>query len=142
MGTRFNAEAFATGVAYFDLNGNNFYDIGEGLGGIHATVAGVDYYADTVGSGAYAVPLPGDGSYNISFSAPEMADQVFPLTVSGGDNVKQDLQLTYDCSGHERAGYGHCRTDTDLYPGFSAGHHQLSGGDHYPWGRFHLQRGC
>jgi hypothetical protein len=49
---------FVTGVAYYDINGNNFYDPGEGLGGLSVTVSGANFHAVTAASGGYAVPVP------------------------------------------------------------------------------------
>ena len=49
---------FLTGVAYYDFNGNNFYDPDEGLGGLTVTVEGASYHGLTAGSGGYALPVP------------------------------------------------------------------------------------
>src|SRR5262245_35795551 len=47
FGTQFNPSPLITGVVYYDLNGNNFYDVGEGIGGVTVTATGTDYYAVT-----------------------------------------------------------------------------------------------
>jgi hypothetical protein len=60
---------FVTGVAYYDFNRNNFYDPGEGLGGIQVTVAGAAYHSVTAASGGYAIPVPaGDATRAVTFS--------------------------------------------------------------------------
>jgi subtilisin-like proprotein convertase family protein len=50
---------FVTGVVYDDLNGNGFYDIGEGLGGVRIDLDVGGAYAVTSTSGGYAVPVYG-----------------------------------------------------------------------------------
>lgn len=57
FGTNNFDEAFVTGVAYHDLNGNSFYDPGEGIGGLTVTVEGADFYAVTTNSGGYTIPI-------------------------------------------------------------------------------------
>src|SRR3954471_14830977 len=52
---------FVTGVVYRDLNGNGFYDPGEGTGGVTVNVSNANYYAVTASAGGYSVPLPGNG---------------------------------------------------------------------------------
>ncbi|HYD83875.1 MAG TPA: CAP domain-containing protein, partial [Opitutus sp.] len=68
FGTQLNATPLLTGVAYYDLSGDNFYTPGEGLGGINVTVSNATFSAVTSPSGAFTVPLPGDGIYNVRFS--------------------------------------------------------------------------
>ncbi len=83
---------FVTGVAHFDLNGNLFYDMGEGVGGVTVTVAGVNHFAITSGSGGYSVPVPGNGSYTVTFSMPGRAPWSTVATVANGENVKVDFR--------------------------------------------------
>ena len=47
MGSRSDITPFVTGVAFYDLNDNDFYDLGEGLSGITVEVAGNDFFAIT-----------------------------------------------------------------------------------------------
>ena len=49
---------FLTGVVYYDFNGNNFYDLGEGTGGVVVTASGSSFFATTANSGGYSVPVP------------------------------------------------------------------------------------
>lgn len=93
--TRRSATPLLTGVAYYDLNGNLFYDPGEGIGGVRVAVAGNPYYAITAASGGYAVPVPGDGSYTMTFSGSGFAATQRSVTVSGGENVKVDFTPAY-----------------------------------------------
>ena len=82
---------FITGVAFTDLDGDSFYDVGEGLGGITVTVSGVNTYAVTAQSGGYAVPVPGDGTYDVTFAGPGFADVTRQVQVVNRANVKCDF---------------------------------------------------
>ncbi len=84
------ATPFITGVAYDDQNGNTFYDIGEGLGGINVDVNGSDFFAVTVTTGGYSVPVPGNGNYSVTFSSPSITDQTTQVVISNSENKKLD----------------------------------------------------
>lgn len=92
--TRSGATPLITGVAYFDLNTNGFYDLGEGIGGIEVVVSGNNWYGRTAVSGGYAVPVPGNGSYTVTFSAPGLT-HVTNVSVINLGNVKLDLTPAY-----------------------------------------------
>lgn len=72
---------FVTGVTYFDLNGNDFYDMGEGIGGVRVDVTDSDYYAITSDSGGYSVPSA-NGVHTVTFS-------------QLGVNGTGDVEITY-----------------------------------------------
>jgi hypothetical protein len=86
---------FLTGVVYHDLNSNEFYDQGEGLGGVQVEVTGAAFFAVTAGSGGYTIPLPGDGSYTVTFSAANGGTFTTNITVTGGLNFKADWVPVY-----------------------------------------------
>ncbi|NCA81531.1 MAG: hypothetical protein EOM72_02120 [Opitutae bacterium] len=86
---------FITGVVYFDLNGNQFYDLGEGLGGVTVTVAGQTASAVTSRSGGYSVPVESNGTYSVAFSAAEMDTKTLQAVVSDGQNAKLDFRPAY-----------------------------------------------
>lgn len=86
---------FLTGVAFHDLDGDKFYSPGEGIGGATLVVKGNKFSARTVAAGGYAIPLPGDGTYELTIRANGMRSEVRNFTVSGGANVKLDLQPVY-----------------------------------------------
>jgi len=88
-------QPFITGVAYFDLDGDNFYDAGEGIGGVRVDVPGASYYAVTSDSGGYSIPVTGNGSYTVTFSGQGFAETSFPANVSNGENVKVDFAPTF-----------------------------------------------
>ncbi len=62
------AVSFITGVVFDDLNGNNFYDVGEGSSGVRIDVDGSAFYAISSTSGAYSIPVTADGAYDVLFS--------------------------------------------------------------------------
>lgn len=85
---------FVTGVVYRDLNGNGFYDPGEGIGGVTVTIANVNSYAVTAGSGGYSVPAPGNGNYIVTFSGGSVPTSQKNATVANGQNLKVDYVVT------------------------------------------------
>lgn len=92
--TQLSSTPFVTGVVYFDLNGNGFYDLGEGIGGVTVNSAGSSYYTITADSGGYALPVPGNGTYILTFTAPGLSTQV-TATIGGLQNTKIDLKPVY-----------------------------------------------
>lgn len=95
FGSRHGATPLITGVVYFDLNGNNFYDLGEGVGGVNVSVSGTATQAVTARSGGYAVPVAGNGNYTVTFSGPNVATSSQSVTVASSQNVKVDFRPTY-----------------------------------------------
>jgi uncharacterized protein YkwD len=92
FGTQVNATPFITGVAYLDLNGNGFYDPGEGMGGLRVDVTGTSFFAITSPSGGYSVPVPGNGSYTVSFSGSTLQTPTQKtITITNSLNAKVDL---------------------------------------------------
>jgi len=95
FGARPDPEPLVTGVAYYDLNGNGIYDVGEGLGGIRVDVEGSEYYAVTGAAGGYAVPVPGNGVYNVTFTGPDLPVELRQVLVTDSQNLKVDYRPTY-----------------------------------------------
>ncbi len=95
FGTRHNIKPFITGVAYYDLNGNNFYDSGEGLGGIRIDVNGSDFYALTANSGGFGVPVSRNGNWQVTFSGPGFAEETVRAVVANSENAKVDFSPIY-----------------------------------------------
>jgi len=86
---------FVTGVAYHDLNGNLFYDPGEGIGGVTVNVSGAAYHSVTANSGGYAVPVPaGDAFRTVTFSGLGI-NTTASATITGTNNFKVDLKPLY-----------------------------------------------
>jgi uncharacterized protein YkwD len=90
FGTQQSDTPLITGVVYHDLNANQFYDVGEGLGGVVVQVTGTSFYAITAASGGYTVPVPGNGNYTVTFTAANGGNFTTNVTVSGSLNLKVD----------------------------------------------------
>ncbi len=85
---------YVTGVAYFDLNGNQFYDLGEGVGGVTVTVDGENAFAVTSHSGAYSVPVAKNKTHTIRFNLAGRAEHAVTKAVAAA-NVKLDFAPAY-----------------------------------------------
>ncbi len=89
---RSGSSYFVTGVIYNDSNGNDFYDVGEGIENATVTIGGTS--VTTPPSGIYAIARS-NGTYNISVSGGgiNVSDSVtvndsnrkFDVLVSGGE---------------------------------------------------------
>ena len=87
----------ATGVAYYDLNGNGQYDVGEGIAGLTVTVSGGDMtsYCVTATGGGWVVPVPATAATRtVTFSGPNLSQSV-NLVIPAATNAKADLKLAY-----------------------------------------------
>ena len=95
FGSQSNTLAYVTGVAFYDLNGNDFYDLGEGIGGLTVNVAGSTFHGITANSGGYAVPVPmADANRLVTFS--ELgANAAAQASIVGGANVKVDFKPVF-----------------------------------------------
>jgi uncharacterized protein YkwD len=93
--SRFSSPTLATGVAYYDLNSNNFYDIGEGISGLTVNVSGASHYCNTAAGGGWTVPVPGvSANRTVTFTGLGM-NQSKAITITGDVNAKADLKLNY-----------------------------------------------
>lgn len=95
FGLQQSAVPFVAGVVYYDLNTNNFYDVGEGIGGVTVTVSGSSYYAVTANSGGFTVPVSTNGNYTVTFSGPGLTATQRVAAVSSQKNVKMDWTPLY-----------------------------------------------
>ena len=85
-----NAGPFLLGVVYKDLNGNNFYDIGEGVSGVTITPSIGTYYAISSASGGYAFPIGTSGTITVTASGPSFT-AITRLVTLTGVNIKLDF---------------------------------------------------
>ncbi len=88
---------YATGAAYYDLDGDNFYDAGEGIAGLRvdASGTGITQYCNTALGGGWVIPMTTTGlSRQITFSGNGFSQSV-PMTVPANSNAKADLKLIY-----------------------------------------------
>ncbi|UTF61499.1 CAP domain-containing protein [Gilvimarinus sp. DA14] len=77
---------FVSGVVYNDSNGNNFYDVGEGLGGANVSIGNAN--TTTSASGLYTLARS-NGSYSISITTGGI--EVNDTVVVNGANRKFDV---------------------------------------------------
>ncbi|MCO6045376.1 hypothetical protein NG895_15810 [Aeoliella sp. ICT_H6.2] len=82
--------AFVTGVVYEDINGNNFYDLGEGRPGVRVDIDESPYYAISSDSGAYSIPINENGFYSVEFTGGGFASFSAPAQIIGGRSYKVD----------------------------------------------------
>lgn len=95
FGTQTDSKAYITGVAYYDVNGNGFYDLGEGIGGLNVNVQGAEHHAVTASSGGYAIPVPtSNATRSVNFSGLGF-NSSFNAVIANGANVKVDLKPAY-----------------------------------------------
>src|SRR5208337_779739 len=81
---------FLLGVVYNDVNGNNFYDIGEGIGGVTITTSDGGYYTVSSSSGGYAIPVSASGTITVTASGSGFGSITKTVTLNGA-NVKLDF---------------------------------------------------
>lgn len=81
---------FLLGVVYDDRNGNNFYDVGEGIAGVTITPSSGAYYAVSSSSGGYALPVGTSGTITVTASGQGLGSISKTITLTGA-NVKLDL---------------------------------------------------
>jgi hypothetical protein len=92
------SSSFLTGVAYNDLSADNFYEPGEGLGGVSVLVksgSGQTWQTTSWASGGYQIAL-GAGSYTVTFSGGGLAAPVTKSVSIGSTNVEVDLNTRVD----------------------------------------------
>lgn len=86
------SDLFLTGVAFDDMDGDRFYDPGEGMGAITITAknaAGQTFKTTTSAAGGYDLVLK-PGTYTVTFSGTNIATSTKTVTI-GTKNVKVDL---------------------------------------------------
>ena len=97
FGTRANyGSPRVLGVAFTDADGDNFYDDGEGLGGVTIEVSNASntFTTTTMTAGGYQVAVPA-GTYNVVASGGSLAQPLSLGSVTvGTENVKIDLETS------------------------------------------------
>ena len=89
--------SYITGLVYNDSNDDGLYTVTnhtvhEGRGGVRIDVVGSVLYTTSTSSGAYAIPVEGDGSYTLTFSGGGLESFMTTIVVAGGLNTKFDYQ--------------------------------------------------
>ena len=92
-----SAGPFLLGVVYNDVNHNNFYDIGEGIGGVSITPSSGGYYAVSSSSGGYAIPIGTSGTITVTASGPGFGPITKTVTLTAV-NVKLDFTASAQVS--------------------------------------------
>jgi serralysin len=84
--------SYLTGVVIEDGDGDDFYDIGEGLGGVRITASDGrnTFETETWGAGGYSLRLV-DGTYRVVFEGGGLDRSVTRDIVIAGANVKLDV---------------------------------------------------
>ena len=90
FGTSVNGGPFLLGVVYNDANGNNFYDIGEGIQGVTITPSTGNYYAVSSSSGGYAFPIGTSGTITVTASGNGFGPITKTITLTGY-NIELDF---------------------------------------------------
>ncbi len=87
---------FVTGVAYYDVNGDGAYSVGEGIGGLTVSSPGSTYSAVTSNSGGYSLPVPANGAYQVTFGGYGfISNNTASVSIANGDNSKLDFVPAY-----------------------------------------------
>jgi Ca2+-binding RTX toxin-like protein len=81
-------EVFITGVAYDDRNGNRFYTVGEGLGGI--AVGASDASTESAAAGGYSLAVEA-GRHVVTFEGEGLSAPMSAAVTVGSQNVKLDV---------------------------------------------------
>ncbi|MDQ0525897.1 CAP domain-containing protein [Azospirillum rugosum] len=84
---------FLTGVTFDDKDGDNFYDPGEGIGGVTikaVSATGTTYQTTSWDAGGYQMDLP-TGTYTVSFSGAGLPSTITKTATIGTSNVKLDV---------------------------------------------------
>src|SRR5262249_43503425 len=99
-----NSQPQLVGVAYYDNSHTNFYQPGEGQGGLQIDAVNLQTGSvsstQTWASGGYELPLPA-GNYRIVASLNGKVFQTTNVTI-GNVNVEQDFVLTNSWQGGNR----------------------------------------
>lgn len=83
---------FLVGVVIDDKDNDDFYDVGEGIGGVTVSATNGDqtWSTTTYGAGGYSLKLPA-GSYNVVFED-DSGDHMTSVVVRS-ENVKLDIEV-------------------------------------------------
>jgi len=108
--------SYVTGVIYEDLDNDGQYSAiddqhHEGIGGVRVDVDGSAVYTVSTASGAYAIPVNGDGVYTVTFTGDLFEEFSTQVTIGNGQNVKLDHNPTM------RSRYFQWAADYDLREG-------------------------
>jgi hypothetical protein len=98
---------FLVGTVWSDDDGDDFYDPGEGIGGVIVMPDQGAYYAVTSDAGGYAVPIAQSGTYEVSFSGGGRAlNEIVKIVSIVDESVLLDLvaDVNSDLSAEDASG--------------------------------------
>jgi hypothetical protein len=85
---------FVTGVVFVDDNGNGFYDVGEGRGGVTVETTDGTYSTTTASAGGYGFPATVAGSFTFRASGGGLSRPIeVAADVSANESVKVDFSI-------------------------------------------------
>ena len=121
FGTSTSSPTLATGVAYYDLNSNNFYDVGEGISGLIVNVSGADvdpilHHGDRwrMGrAGARHRRHPRGHFFRIEYGPDRQSDHSGSQECQGGSETRLCSARHHQCRQRGRGSPAHA----DLQPG-------------------------
>jgi hypothetical protein len=94
-----SGNSFLTGVAYTDaVTANNFYNVGEGLGGVSIDVSnssGGTFHTTANAAGGYQIALA-PGTYSVTFSGTGITAPIVKSFTIGSLNVEVDVNTRTD----------------------------------------------
>ena len=99
FGVQGNSPVFGTGVAYYDLDGDNFYAAGEGIAGLTVGVDGAEGFCLTARGGGWVLPVPATAATRAVTFSWQGTDRTVDLNVPANANAKADLKLAYTAPG-------------------------------------------
>lgn len=88
-------QAFITGVAFYDLNNNQFYDPGEGIPSLRVESLEGTWFTTSATSGGFTIPANGNGNYTLKLSDGFQSRSIGGVTVAGNKNTKADLMIPF-----------------------------------------------
>ena len=87
-------ETLLTGVVFIDKDGDDFYDIGEGVPGVTVVTEGSGWTAVTSASGGYAVPYVGtSGQLDVTFNGGPLSKSKTLTIGKTGNNLEMNLRI-------------------------------------------------
>ncbi|MEM7670190.1 MAG: CAP domain-containing protein [Pseudomonadota bacterium] len=132
FGNRFGFDAALTGVIIDDADNDDFYSLGEGLGGVTITAVGENgtFSTTSFSAGIYTLELD-FGVYEVTFSGGGLDAPVVETVMIDSQNVKLDVERTGETRlyqvGDEAAEHLAGTDGNDLLRG-AAGDDMLTGG--------------
>lgn len=87
-------DEWLVGVAYRDMDDDNFYSVGEGITGLTVNIVGGSFSTSvqTGAAGEYQTLVPQQGTYSVEFFQGSRLLDTYSVSI-GTQNVKQDLSI-------------------------------------------------